>query len=349
MRLKLPHLAPILAAVERVDPVTPAVASTVTATQLQALPVSGRRWQEFLLDTPAASASADSSQASFRASQESAEITIDGASTRLAFGVAAGSGSGLRASDQFGGAGEGADQQSSMTQTWTGGRGLSVSEAAIHEVTTVAGNVEAEGLRSAGGRTSIETERGGNTLHGQGFLFDRQNTWGARNPFTQLEQFTGLSGGPLQGYTSNYASPSYTPPDHEIVWGLGAGSRIQRDKLFWFAALDSYHRNDPGLASAKDPFGTDETAGTAGYGDCYGFFCPPSTAQTDLLCAQQGLSVQSPSGGTSSCPVAQVMTAYSGMLENLDGLLGPAPRTRRAMGRIWPHRLAGHRAPSLHA
>ena len=65
----------------------------MTATQLQALPASGRRWQEFLLDTPAASASADSSQASFRGSQESAEITIDGANTRLAFGVAAGSGS----------------------------------------------------------------------------------------------------------------------------------------------------------------------------------------------------------------------------------------------------------------
>ena len=43
MRLKLPHPAPIFAAVERgderADPVTPAVASTVTATQLQALPV----------------------------------------------------------------------------------------------------------------------------------------------------------------------------------------------------------------------------------------------------------------------------------------------------------------------
>ncbi len=323
MRLKLSHLAPILAAVERVDPVTPAVASTVTATQLQALPVSGRRWQEFLLDSPTASTSADSSQASFRGSQESAEITIDGASTRLAFGVAAGSDSGSRASDP---SGQGADRQGSMSHAWTGGRGLGVSEAAIHEVTTVAGNVEAEGLRSAGGRTTIHTESGGDILHGQAFLFDRQNTWGAQNPFTQLEQFTGFSGGPLQGYTSNHASPSYTPPDHEIVWGLGAGSRIRRDKLFWFAALDSYHRNDPGLAAAKKPFGTDETAGTAGYGDCYGFFCPPSTAQTDLLCAQQGLSVPSPVG-PSSCPVAEATADYAQMLEALDGLLGPAPRS----------------------
>src|SRR5208337_4254475 len=145
---------------------------------LQALPASGRRWQEFLLDTPVASASADSSQASFRATQETAEITIDGAGTRLAFGVAAGSASGERTSDP---SGQGPEQQGSMSQAWSGGRGLNVSEAAIHEVTTVAGNVEAEGLRSAGGRTSIHTESGADALHGQSFLFDRQNTWGARN------------------------------------------------------------------------------------------------------------------------------------------------------------------------
>ena len=186
--------SPILAASQRVDPVTPVVATVVTAAQLQALPVSGRRWQEFLLDTPAASASAESSEASFRANQESAEIAIDGASTRLAFGVAAGSGSGRRASDP---SGEGPDQQSSMTQTWTGGRGLGVSEAAIHEVTTVAGNVEAEGFRSAGGRTTIRTESGGDALHGQAFLFDRQNTWGAQNPFTQWVQNTGTATAPV--------------------------------------------------------------------------------------------------------------------------------------------------------
>ncbi len=36
-----------------------------------------------------------------------------------------------------------------------------------------------------GGRVNVETQGGANGLHGQGFFFDRQNTWGARNPFTQ--------------------------------------------------------------------------------------------------------------------------------------------------------------------
>jgi hypothetical protein len=46
----------------------------------------------------------------------------------------------------------------------------------------------------------------------------------------------------------------YTPPDHETTWGIGVGSRIRRDKLFWFAALDGYNRNDPGLAMVKHPY-----------------------------------------------------------------------------------------------
>ncbi len=301
-------VAASVAAAQPPDPVTPAIASTVTATQLQALPASGRRWQEFLLDTPAASTSADSSQASFRGSQESAEITIDGANTRLAFGVAAGSGS--RDSDP-----DGTDRQGSMSQSrnqaWAGGRGLGVSEAAIREVTTAAGNVEAEGMRSSGGRTTIRTESGANALHGQGFLFDRQNTWGARNPFTQWVQNTGSAAAP------NFAGAPFTPPDHEIVWGLGMGSRIRRDKLFWFAALDGYRRNDPGLATVKHPGGTDQ--------DLAGFFWLPvqNDAQIELLSAQLDESMNQAYNDYLGVPASGYAPAG---LEQLAALLGPAPR-----------------------
>jgi hypothetical protein len=326
--LNPPPLAASVAAAQPSDPITPAIVTTVTSAQLQALPASGRRWQDFLLDTPAASASADSSQASFRGSQESAEITVDGANTRLAFGAAAGSGS--RVSDSAG-----ADQPGSMSQSrnqaWAGGRGLGVSEAAIREVTAAAGNVEAEGMHSSGGRTTIRTQSGANALHGQGFLFDRQNTWGARNPFTQwvtkTAEFAPLA--PFNTtlfpvfdnfqYSSGQNGPpeSYTPPDHEIVWGLGVGGRIRRDKLFWFAALDSNHRNDPGLAMVKHPYLQPPCENPP----CppTGFFATPSDAQLQLLSAQLGLG--------SANPVVEGLTAYSQMLESLASLLGPAPRT----------------------
>jgi hypothetical protein len=163
--LNLSPVAATVAAPQPSDPVSPVVFTAVTAMQLQALPASGRRWQQFLLDTPAASASADSSQASYRGSQQSAEVTIDGANASLAFDVAAGSISSDEASDPQ------RSTSQSGGRSWTGGRGLGVSEAAIREVTTAAGNAEAEGMRSAGGRTTIRTESGANALHGQGFLF----------------------------------------------------------------------------------------------------------------------------------------------------------------------------------
>ena len=117
---------------------------------------------------------------------------------------------------------------------------------------------------------NVVTQRGSNGLHGQGFLFDRQNTWGAQNPFTQWVKETA----PATLTTTPVFTPiPYTPPDHEAVWGLGLGSRIRRDRLFWFAALDSYRRNDPGLASVKN---SSE------------FFAQPSNDQMQVLSARLG-------------------------------------------------------------
>ena len=50
-----------------------------------------------------------------------------------------------------------------------------------------------------------------------------------------------------------FTAQPFTPPDHEITWGIGVGSHIRRNKLFWFAALDSTHRNDPALSTVKWP------------------------------------------------------------------------------------------------
>jgi hypothetical protein len=260
------------------DPLGPAVTTTMSGERMQALPSSGRHWQDFVLETPTAAMPAGGEGEISLRGTESVSFTVDGASKALAFGA--------------GGAGQGGG--------WPRGRGVALSEAAIREVQTAAGNVEAAGSRAAGGRVRMETMRGMNALHGQGFLFDRQNTWGARNPFTQWVKETA----PATLTTSPVFTPeSYTPPDHEMSWGVGAGSRIRRNKLFWFSALDSYRRNDPGVAMVKHP---DQ------------FFAQPSNDQMQVLSARLGLS--------STNPVAAGLTAYSTMLEKLGGLLGPAPR-----------------------
>ena len=300
-----------------IDPVTPAVTTTVTAAELQALPVSGRRWQEFVLDTPmAATQAGGEGEASLRGGQQPAETTLDGSSKGLAFGGA-------------GSPGQGTAEPVGMGQPWAGGRGLAVSEAAVREVETVAGNVEAAGARAAGGRVNVQTQRGANGLHGQGFFFDRQNTWGARNPFTLWVTETAPatltynpSGPPLSVpvFDNGLSGPpeSYTPPDHETTWGVGLGSQLRRDKLFWFAALDGHQRNDPGLSMVKHPYLAPSACAIPPCSPT-GFFAQPSDDQLQVLSARLGLS--------SANPVVEGLTAYSTMLETLDGLLGPAPRT----------------------
>lgn len=310
---------------EHVDPISPVLATTLTAEQIQALPLAGRKWQNFVLDTPTSSAQSPGESPSVQEGNATSptETTIDGVSTRLAFGSPSGSGQGST------------DGRSStgMAQSWASGHGLQVAESAIRAVESAAGNAEVEGARAASGQVSVITQQGGPGFHGQAFLFDRQNTWGARNPFTQwitetsevapLAPFNttlfpvfdnGLSGTPQP----------YTPPDHEMVWGVGVGGQIRRDKLFWFAALDSYDRNDPGLSTVKHPYLlkllsgcviTPENACT----DVAGFFAQPSNDQAQVLAARLGLPATN--------PVVEGLNAYSGMLTTLDGLLGPAPRT----------------------
>ncbi|MFZ1086880.1 MAG: carboxypeptidase-like regulatory domain-containing protein [Terracidiphilus sp.] len=330
-------------------PLSPAVSSATNATELQSLPVSGRRWQDFVLDNAPTSATPAGGQAqiSLRGSaQQPVESSVDGMSRSLAFGVTSGSG---QSSSGQGPLGAGGSEPAGIPQSGAGGHGLAISESAIRAVETAAGNVEAAANRAAGGRMNVETQSGANDLHGQGFLFDRQNSWGARNPFTQWITETMPANGttapvPVFG-NGPYGSPElYTPPDRETVWGIGVGGRIRRDKLFWFAALDSYNRNDAGLSMVKHPYLMQpELSNTCANPPCTeptGFFYQPASASDvmQVLSARLGLN--------SANPVAEGWTAYSCMLETLvgipsgsspncpsgwplDGLLGPAPRTAR--------------------
>ncbi len=290
---------PIVAAVHDTDPVAPVVTTTLPAEQLQVLPMSGRRWQEFTLDTPMASTAAGGeSPTSLRgAGGQPAATTVDGASRTLAFGGVNGSG-------------RGSPGQSGTGQGWAWGRGSAIGESAIREVQLAAGNVEAQAGRAAGGRMNLETRRGANGLHGQGFLFDRQNDWGARNPFTRWIQETAKA---TELTLPVFTAEAYSPPDRELTWGIGLGRHIRRDKLFWFAALDGYQRNDPGVATVKhsDVFFPQS-------GVCVTTGCP-TDSQLEMIATRLG---------PSNNPLAAGIKAFSGILETLDQqMLGPAPRT----------------------
>jgi len=294
---------PIQEASQETGPAIPSATTKIGTDELQALPVSGRRWQEFVLDsTPTSSTTAGGQgEISLHGASQPAEIAVDGVGKGLAFGPANGSSGPGEGSSGRGALGQGGSGPAGMAQVGRGGRGLAISEMAIRTVETEAGYVEAASSKAVGGRLNVETLSGGKELHGQGFLFDRGTLLGARNPFTQWVKETApatLTSIPV------FTPESYTPPDRETTWGIGLGSRILRKKLFWFGALDSYDRNDPGLASVKHP-------------DV--FFAQPTNDQMQVLSAQLGMS--------SVNPVAEGLAAYSSMLETLSGLLGPALRT----------------------
>ena len=291
----------LLAAAEQSGPAAP-----MTAAELQALPVSGRHWQDFVLDNAPTSTTLAGGQAeiSLRGAKR-AGTTMDGAGRRSAFGMTNASGQG---SQGRGSLGQGGDGPAGIAQVGAGGHGFSLSESAIQTVETAAGNVGQEG-GATGARMNVETQRGGDKLHGQGFLFDRQNLWGARNPSTQLVKETAPA-----TFTSIpvFTPMPFTPPDRESTWGMGIGSRIRRNKLFWFTALDGHQRNDPAVSTVKHP---DK------------FFAQPSNDQMQVLAARLGLSPAN--------PVAEGVAAYSKLLEALNGLLGSSPRSSMQWSGFW--------------
>ena len=242
--------------------------------------MAGRNWQNFLPDASTGDADSETGRTSeVRDGSGSSATTVEGANTRLAFG------------------GTSAGRMKGLPASLIGPGG---SEAAIREVQMGSGIVEAGGDRSPGGRLNVETERGTGAMHGQGFLFDRGNLLGAQNPFTQWVQQTSPA---TLTTTPVFAAAPYTPKDQEMIFGFGVGGHIFRRRLFWFAALDGFKRDDPAVSTVKH---LDD------------FFAQPSNDQMQVLSSRLGLS--------STSPVAEGLGAYSSMLQTLDGLLGPAAR-----------------------
>ena len=127
-----------------------------------------------------------------------------------------------------------------------------------------------EDAHAAGGRVNVETQCGSNGLHGQGFLFDRQNTWGARNPFTQWVQEPLRPPRPLSRYLR--ARPSPLP----ITRSPGASA----------SAATSAATSSSGLPPSTACSATIRGLSTVKWPE--NFFAQPTNDQMQLLGAQLG-------------------------------------------------------------
>jgi len=242
------------------------VSDTLNQVAIDNLPINGGRWSEFTLLTPTAvSDSSGFGLISFRGmSTLLNNNTVDGADNNQAF----------------------FSEERGRTRI-----GYSTPKVAVEEFQVNTSNYSAEYGRSAGAVINTVTKSGANVLHGEGYFYDRNQNWGARNGFTTIA---------TQTSPGVFTNVNYKPSDVRYMGGFGVGGPVIKDKLFWYLAWDGNHRNFPGTAVTSGP---------------NVFFAAPSAATINTLATRLGVTP------------AQAQTIYNNDLAGLVTMLGPVPRT----------------------
>jgi len=248
-------------------------APVVDQLQINNLPINGGRWSNFALLTPGVVNDANGfGLLSFRGiSTLLNNNTVDGADNNQAF----------------------FSEERGRTRA-----GYSSAKAAVQEFQVNTSNYSAEYGRSAGGVVNTVSKSGSNQLHGEAYFYDRNNDWGATNPFTTLT---------TQTSPGVFSSAPFKPSDVRYIGGFGVGGRIIKDKLFFFLAFDRFSRDFPGVATAGSPSA---------------FFAAPTAAQINTL-AQNIFNTATPT----PAQTAQAQTDYTNGLNSLLGELGSVSRT----------------------
>jgi outer membrane receptor protein involved in Fe transport len=240
-------------------------APIVDQTQITNLPINGGRWSDFALLTPGVVNDSNGfGLLSFRGqSTLMNNNTVDGADNNQAF----------------------FSEERGRTRA-----GYSSAKAAVQEFQVNSSNYTSEYGRASGAVVNTVTKSGTNSLHGELYFYDRDNDWGATNPFTTLT---------VQTSPGVFTPKPIKPTDKRKIYGFGVGGPIIKDKLFFFFAFDRYDRNFPGTAVPANP---------------KNFFAAPTTADVATLAARLGVSP------------AQALTDYNNGLNGLLGELGTVPR-----------------------
>ncbi|MDT7807067.1 MAG: hypothetical protein QOJ70_880 [Acidobacteriota bacterium] len=186
--------------------------TNINQVSINNLPTNGRRWSNLAILTPGTVPDGTFGLISFRGiSGLLNNNTVDGGDNNQAF----------------------FSEERGRTRI-----GYSVSQAAIREFQVNTSNYSAEYGRSAGGVINAVTKSGTNEFHGSGFLYDRNNKWGARNPLSTINQFVNGVLTPV----------GLKPKDVRYQFGGTIGGPIVKDKAFFFFSYDQQKRNFPGIA-----------------------------------------------------------------------------------------------------
>lgn len=213
-------------------------ANNIDQTQIQNLPINGRRWSNYALLTPTANPDGNFGLISFRGiSGLLNNSTVDGGDNNSNF---------------YG-------EERGRTRL-----SYSTSQDSIQEFQVNTSNFSAEYGRSAGGVVNTITKSGSNNFHGSAYWFIRDNTLGATNPGSRLNNLP------------------YKAPDRRDQFGATLGGPIFKDRAFFFFNYDQQKRDFPGVAVPI------ATTGTNPYGPVTvtSATCPAGGATTGLNLGQ---------------------------------------------------------------
>jgi outer membrane receptor protein involved in Fe transport len=203
-----------------INTVSPDFSTNLGRKEIESIPINGRRWSDLTLLTPGVVSDSNGfGLLSIRGiSPLLNNVEIDGADDNQAY----------------------FSEERGRTR-----EGYSTPQVAIQEFQVNTGVYSTEYGRALGGVINSVTKSGGNQLHGELYFYDRDNDWGAENPYTQLTTFDGATG--------DTTTTQYKPKDWRKQFGFGVGGPLIKDKLFWFYTFDGFRRNFPGTAVASNP------------------------------------------------------------------------------------------------
>jgi hypothetical protein len=208
------------------EPAEAAISVTLTAEEVQSLPLIGSAFEADSLGSPPETNPADEEQGSHGGLRPHAAGPSERAATRMAF-----------------------SGQGTMRREDSAVLVPSVSETTVRSIRIVEGTGDSLlGIGAAETRSGSDQASG--RLHGHAFFFGRQGLLDAQNPFTQWVKETA----PATATTVPVFTPfAFSPDDHRTRWGVGMGGPLRRNKLFWFAEFDRDQRDHPAVAMVKHP------------------------------------------------------------------------------------------------
>lgn len=249
-------------------------ATNINQVSVNNLPINGRRWFNFALTTPGTVQDGGFGDISFRGiSGLLNNNTVDGGDNNQAF----------------------FSEEKGRTRI-----GYSTSQESIQEFQVNTSAYSAEYGRAAGGVINAVTKSGTNTIHGDGFYFNRDFSFGAYTPFAT---------GPAL-VNGSYVQVPIKPIDIRQQFGGDIGGYFIKDKLFYYFNYDEQLRSFPAVATPSNP--------TLMFG-------PLTTAELTTLTNRLG------PGTAANLTSQQVQTYESQAVGLLAGLSGTVPRKGNQM------------------